>query len=210
MTTQILFNRFGAVANIVGGVCVGLAYTLHPHHATPDVIAGSFWLIIHVLFALSLLFGVFGLFALYQRHLHNSRLIGLAGFILAVISLVGISGLNFFEAFINPVIAIESPVFVHHYGAGTGIGHVSWLFPLLGLFFLLGYELFCVDMLRTKTVNRSVLILTMLGTLIFGIGLSGFFPMIVVQVGSIMFGLGLVSLGVSSYIQTPGDRPVPA
>ena len=199
MKAQTMFNRFGSVANIIGGICVAIAYTLHPHHATPDVIAGSFWLIIHVLFALSLMFGVFGLFTLFQRHFLKSNMIGLIGFILAVVSLMGISGLNFFEAFINPVIAVESPAFVHKHGAGTSIGHVFWLFPLLGIFFLLGYELFCLDLFNANTVNRNALLLTMLGTLVFGIGLSGFLPMIVVQVGSILFGSGLVSLGVASF-----------
>ena len=201
MKTVAMFNRFGAIANIVGGICVAIAYTLHPHHASPDIIAGSFWLAIHVLFALSLILGVFGLFSLYQRHLPRSRVIGLVGFILAVISLMGISGLNFFEAFINPILAVEFPEFVHHHGAGTGIGHVSWLFPLLGVFFLLGYELFCFDLFKAKTVSRYALSLTMVGTLVFGIGLSGFLPMIVVQLGSILFGLGLISLGFGSYRQ---------
>lgn len=199
MKTQILFNRFGAVANIIGGICVAIAYTLHPHHATPEIIAGPFWLIIHVLFALSLVFGVFGLFALFLRHLPASSLVGLLGFLLAVVSLIGISGLNFFEAFVNPVIALEAPAFVREYGAGTGIGHVTWLFPLLGACFLLGYGLFCLDLFTARTVNRKAVLLTMLGTLVFGIGLSGLLPMIVVQVGSILFGAGLASLGVAGY-----------
>lgn len=199
MNTQTTFNRFGAVSNIIGGICVAIAYTLHPHHATPDVVAGSFWLVIHVLFALSLIFGIFGLFTLFNKHVTGSKTIGLVGFILAVISLIGISGLNFFEAFINPVLAVESAAFVHHHGAGTGIGHVAWLFPLLGLFFLAGYELFCLDLLKAKTINGHALKLTMVGTMVFGIGLSGFLPMFVVQVGSILFGVGLVSLGIAGY-----------
>ena len=54
---------------------------------------------------------------------------------------------------------------------------------------------------KAKTVSRYALSLTMVGTLVFGIGLSGFLPMIVVQLGSILFGLGLISLGFSSYRQ---------
>lgn len=199
MKAQTLFNRFGSVANIIGGICVATAYTLHPHHATADVVAGSFWLFIHLLFALSLVFGVFGLFSLYQRHIADSKMAGLIGFILAVVSLMGITGLNFFETFINPVIALESPAFVRRYGAGTGIGHVTWLFPLLGVFFLIGYELFCFDLLKSGKLNRYAVGLTMVGTLAFGIGLSGFLPMIVVQTGSVLFGLGLISLGIASY-----------
>lgn len=191
------FNRFGSFSNIVGGVCVAIAYTFHPHHATPEIVASDFWLGIHVLFSLSLLFGVFGLVALFVNHIRHSRTIGIIGFILSVTSLVGISGLNFFEAFINPILAIESPGFVSQYGAGTTIGYVTFLFPVFGLLFLLGYILFCIDMLKARALGRYSLQLTVVGTLVFGIGLSGFLPMIVVQVGSIIFGTGLVSLGIS-------------
>ena len=195
------FNRFGSVSNIVGGVCVAIAYTFHPHHATPEIVASDFWLGIHVLFSLSLLFGVFGLFALFLNHIKHSRVIGLIGFILGVTSLIGISGLNFFEAFINPILAIESPGFVNQYGAGSTIGYVTFLFPVFGVLFLLGYVLFCIDMLKAKTLNCYSLQLTIAGTLVFGIGLGGFLPMIVVQVGSIIFGAGLVSLGTTGWKQ---------
>lgn len=191
------FNRFGSISNIIGGICVAIAYTLHPHHATPDIIAGDFWLGIHVLFALSLLFGVFGLISLFVRHISQSRVIGMVGFIMGVTSLIGISGLNFFEAFINPVIAIESPEFVSQYGSGTTIGYVTFLFPVFGVLFLFGYVLFCIDMLKSNTINRLALQLTIAGTFVFGVGLSGFLPMIVVQAGSVLFGAGLVALGIA-------------
>ena len=198
MNSLKTFNRFGSFSNIVGGVCVAIAYTLHPHHATPEIVSSGFWLGIHVLFALSLMFGVFGLVALFVNHVRHSKAIGIIGFILGVTSLIGIFGLNFFEAFINPILAVESPAFVSQYGAGTTIGYVSFLFPVFGLLFLLGYIFFCIDMLKAKTVGRYSLQLTIVGTLVFGIGLSGFLPMIVVQVGSILFGAGLVSLGISA------------
>ena len=201
MNQSQTFNRFGSFSNIVGGICVAIAYTFHPHHANPEVISGGFWLGIHVLFSLSLLFGVFGLFALFLKHIKRSGVIGLVGFILGVTSLMGISGLNFFEAFINPVIAIEYPEFVTRYGAGTTIGYVKFLFPVFGVLFLLGYVMFCVDMLKAKTVSRCALQLTVVGTLLFGIGLSGFLPMIVVQIGSVIFGSGLVSLGLTGWKQ---------
>ena len=197
MNIRESFDRIGAASNIIGGICVAIAYPLHPHHATPEVVAGDFWLNVHILFALSLLFGVFGLVALFQRHVDNGRMLGLIGFLLAVTSLIGISGLNFFEALINPVLAVESPDFVHHYGAGTGIGYVAILFPMLGVLFLLGYVFFCWDMIRAATTSRNALLLTIGGTVVFAIGLSGFLPMMVVKIGSILFGAGLVALGLA-------------
>ena len=46
--------RWGGYANIVGGVLVAVAYLSHPHHETPEIIAGSYWLWTHVLFVFSL------------------------------------------------------------------------------------------------------------------------------------------------------------
>lgn len=197
MNIEKLSINFSGVAHVMGGVFVAIAYTLHPHHQTPDIVSGQFWLVIHILFALSLLFGIFGLIGLFQQHLKHSRLSGLIGFLLAVTSLIGIFGLNYFEAFINPVLAIEAPAFVDRYGAGTGIGMVAYLFPISGILFLFGYVLLCVDMLRARTLNRQVVILTIVGTLVFGLGLSGMFHMIVVKVGSVLFGSGLIGLGIA-------------
>jgi hypothetical protein len=196
MKIETLTKNFGGVAHVFGGLFVAIAYTLHPHHQTPEIIGGQFWLIIHILFALSLLFGIFGLIGLYQLHLKNSRVSGFVGFLLAVTSLIGIFGLNYYEAFINPVLAREAPAFVDSYGAGTGIGLVTYLFPVAGMMFLFGYELLCFDLLRAKTVNRYAVVLTIVGTLVFGLGLSGLFPMIVVKVGSVLFGSGLIGLGI--------------
>ena len=81
------------------------------------------------------------------------------------------------------------------------IGYVAFLFPVLGVLFLLGYVLFCVDMLKANTLNHYSLMLTIAGTLVFGIGLSGFLPMIVVQTGSVIFGAGLVSPGIAGWNQ---------
>jgi hypothetical protein len=197
MNIEKLSKDIGGVAHIFGGIFVAVAYSLHPHHQTPEIIAGQFWLFIHILFALSLIFGIFGLIGLFQQHLKKSRLGGLIGFLLAVTSLTGIFGLNYFEAFINLVLAQQAPGFVSEYGAGTTIGLVKILFPMAGAMFLLGYVLLCVDMLRAKTLNRPVVVLTIAGTLVFGFGLSGFFPMIVVKVGSVLFGCGLIGLGIA-------------
>ncbi len=198
MRIENLMKNFTGTAHVFGGIFVAIAYTLHPHHQTADIISGPFWLLIHILFALSLVLGIFGLIGLYQLHIKSSQLSGFVGFFLAVTSLIGIFGLNYFEAFINPVLANEAPEFVKNYGAGTEIGLVAYLFPASGMLFLFGYLLLGVDLLRTKTVNHHAVKLTIAGTLVFGLGLSGYFPMIVVKIGSILFGSGLVALGISA------------
>jgi len=197
MNIVVVSRNMAGISNIFGGTLVAIAYLFHPHHQTPDVISTDFWLMVHVLFALSLIFGIFGLVGIFIKHIRSSTLKGLIGFVLAVFSLIGISGLNFFEAFINPVLAVESADFVHQYGAGTEIGLVALLFPLFGVCFLVGYSLLCFDIIRAKSLSTACAGLTLLGAVVFGIGLSGFLPMIIVQVGSVLFGAGLICMGLT-------------
>jgi len=201
-------TRWSGLVNAVAGVCVGLAYVLHPHHGTPEVISGTFWLWVHVLFAMSLLGGIFGTLGLFARHSSDTTWSGLVGMVLIVSALTLIFGLNYWEAFINPVVAVEAPVFVETYGAGETIGLVAVIFPVTGALFVVGYLLFCADIARQKTLPPPSARLTMVGVIVFGAGLSGFLPMAVVQIGSVIFALGLVWMGVALWKADPSASAI--
>jgi len=188
--------RCGGFANVFGGVLVAVAYLTHPHDETPEVIASSYWLWTHVLFVFSLLFGIFGLIALLGHTLRKGTAIGLIGYVVAISSLILIFGVNYYETFINPVVAVEAPAFVSTYGAGLTIGMVAALFPISGGLFLIGYVMFSIDLLRSRQLGRGAPNLMIVGVAIFAAGLSGFFPMLVVQVGSVVFGVATAWLGI--------------
>jgi hypothetical protein len=190
-------THLAGLINAVAGVCVGLAYVLHPHHATPDVVVSGFWLGIHVLFATSLLGGIFGALGIFAHHSSRTGWTGLVGMVLIVTSLTLIFGLNYREAFIIPLVAAEAPGFVRAHGAGEAMGMVAILFPASGALFVVGYLLLCTDILRAATLAAGAAWLTICGVIVFGAGLSGFLPMLVVRVGAIVFALGLVWLGLS-------------
>ena len=194
--TQIA-TRWAGLVNAVAGVCVAVAYVLHPHHGSPAVISGSFWFWVHLLFALSLIGGIFGTVGIFAHHSPHARWSGLIGMVLVVTALTLIFGLNYWEALINPVVAVEAPAFVDAYGAGEAIGFVAVVFPATGAMFVIGYLLLCLDIARARTLTRGSAWLTVFRVLVFGAGLSGFLPMLVVQIGSVVFGAGLVWLGLS-------------
>lgn len=209
MTTQAVTKtlRWGNLTNIPGGILVAMAYVLHPHHADAEVVGGSFWLMVHLMFAGSLLFGIFGLISMIGRHIQPGGPIGLIGFILATSGLILIFGLNYFEAFINPVVAVEASGFVDKYGAGETIGVVGLVFPISGLLFMVGYGMLCTDIIRHHTLSVGAPSLTLIGVLTFGLGLSGLLPMMVVQVGAVLFGTGLAWMGWRFWADglTPGE-----
>lgn len=192
--------HYAGLVNAAAGVCVGLAYVLHPHHATPEIVGSSFWFWVHILFLLSLIGGIFGTMGIFAYHSNATGWPGLVGMVLIIVSLTFIFGLNYWEIFINPVVAAEIPDFVRTYGAGETIGLVAVVFPATGIMFMAGYLLLCTDIIKKRTLPAGSAWLTMIGVVVFGAGLSGVFPMFVVKIGSILFAFGLISLGMALWM----------
>jgi len=189
---------WAGLGGIVGGVALAAAYLLHPPHASPEIVASAFWISIHVGFMVSLLAGIFLLFALLRRYFQSGGgMVGFAGFAMAVVSLVFVFGLDYAEVFIFPTLAVEYPEVVSRYGDGTMMPSVAFAFPATGILFVAGFLLFGSQLYRTEAVARGASLLTIVGTVLFGAGLSGLFPMLVVRIGATVFGAGLIWLGLS-------------
>lgn len=189
--------RWAGPLGVVGGIALAGAYLAHPPEASPETVASTAWFWIHVGFMVSLLCGVFlltGLLVVYFRA--GGGLSGFAGFAMALTSLIFVFGLDYSEVFIFPTLATEFPEVVERYGDGTMMPSVAFAFPATGILFLLGFVLFGWALDRVRAVPRNVIVLTIVGTTVFAIGLSGMFPMIVVRVGAVLFGAALVSLGL--------------
>ncbi len=188
--------KWGGAVNIVGGVFVAAAYLLHPPSAPPETVASTLWQIVHVGFMISLLGGILGMVALFAHSLAGSNTwMGLVGFVASVISLTFVFGLDYAEVFIFPVLAVEFPEVVVKYGDGTTMPSVSFAFPATGALFMVGYLLMSAELYRQQSIARGACITMMVGVVAFAIGLSGLFPILVVQVGSVLFGAGLIWVG---------------
>lgn len=193
--TSTLVRRAGYLG-LAGGPFLAAAYLTHPSTAPPATVASGLWIWIHVGFMLSLLCGVFLLFALTARYLADGgRMLGFAFSSISVISLIFVFGLDYSEVFIFPTLAVEFPAVVTKYGDGTSMPSVAFAFPLTGLLFLIGFVGIGWEWMRTKSITPFTGYLTVAGTIVFGAGLSGVFPMIVVRVGSVIFGAALMALG---------------
>ena len=190
----------GGLANVVGGICVAAAYVLHPPQAQPEVVASALWAVVHVSFMVSLLGGVFALFAFLCSYIRNGgTILGVMGCCMAVLSLVLIFGLDYAEVFIFPTLAVEFPEVIWKYGDGTMMPSIAFAFPASGILFLLGYLIFSNELRKLHCVSQQSAIALMVGTIVFGAGLSGFMPMIVVKIGAVIFGLGLIWTGLSLF-----------
>lgn len=189
--------RWAGAAGIVGGIALATAYLAHPPSATPETVASTLWTWVHALFMVSLIGGVFLLFALLTLYFRaGGGMAGFAGFAMALVSLVFVFGLDYAEVFIFPTLASEFPEAVVKYGDGTMMPTVAFAFPVTGALFLAGFVLLSWELHRMRAVARGAALLTLFGTIVFGVGLSGLLPMAVVRVGSVLFGAGLVWLGI--------------
>ena len=194
---QTLIN-LGNVLFLPAGFLLLLSYGLHPSEPfTPEIVSSNFWVMIHFGFLLSLLCGVFSAFSALASYLQkaNSRILGIVGACMSVVGLFLIGGLDYAEAFIFPTLAVEFPAVIETYGAGDTMPSVAFAFPASGLFTVVGYLILSYELYRTRCIPTWAGLLTMVGSIIFGIGLSGTTPIIIAQVGAGVFGLGLMSLG---------------
>ena len=199
--------RWAGLAGVIGGIALAAAYLTHPPNAPPETVASAHWIGVHVGFMVSLLAGIFLLMALLAQYLRSGGgAPGVVGFILAVISLVFVFGLDYAEVFIFPTLAVEFPAVIERYGDGTMMPSIAFAFPLTGVLFVVGFILFSWQLYRTAAVAKGASLLTLLGTAVFGAGLSGMLPMIVVRVGALLFGAGLVWLGVSLWARAAEQR----
>ena len=190
--------RWGGLAGIIGGAAVALAYLLHPPTAPPEVVASPMWIVIHVLFLVSLVLGILNLVALQGRYLAlGGPARGAIWCTLAITALIMIAGLDYAEIFIFPVLAVEFPEVVVRYGDGVSMPSVAFAFPASGVLFMVGYIGFGYELYRTRTVEPRATLLLMGGVLVFTVGLSGFVPMLVVKMGAVLFGAGLGWVGAS-------------
>ena len=191
-------RQLAAVLGVLGGVALSAAYLIHPPSAPPATVASTMWLWSHVGFMVSLLAGVFLLVVLVTEFVRaGGRWFGIAAFTISVTSLIFVFGLDYSEVFIFPTLAVEFPAVVTKYGDGTSMPSVAFAFPATGVLFVLGFIIFSWQLEKYRVVSKGASWLTIVGTVVFGIGLSGLTPMIVVRVGSVIYGCGLISLGFS-------------
>ena len=112
------FIRTGGVLMIISGLALGYSYVSHPQLMPAEVIASSGWILIHALFALSLVLGLMGTTALYAVTALRTGLLGLLAFGLLFIGMMLIFGLDYYEVFIAPFLAVNYPEVINDHGAG--------------------------------------------------------------------------------------------
>lgn len=191
--------RAGGVGMVLSGFALGYSYVAHPHHMTPETIAAPFWVMIHALFALSLILGLLGTTALYAPSAQRAGGWGLAGFIALFVGMMLIFGLDYYEVLIAPFLAVNYPQVIHDHGAGDAMGAVVVFFPLAGTLTVLGYAMLAFGWMQGGVLPRSVAISLIIASLAFGVGLSPLGTLMAARITAAAFGAALIAVGVSAW-----------
>ena len=199
--TKLTFIRAGGLLMVFSGLALGYSYLSHPQLMPPKVIASGNWILIHALFAVSLVFGLLGTTALYAITALRSGVLGLVGYILLFIGMMMIFGLDYYEVFIAPFLAVNYTEVITDHGAGDTMGMVAIAFPLSGLLTVIGYALLGLAWKRVKVIRGYLAIALILSSIAFGVGLSPFGGLMVARITAALFGAVLVAIGISAMLQ---------
>lgn len=190
--------RAGAIGLIISGAALGYSYISHPHHMTPDVIASNSWFVIHMLFALSLVLGLMGATALYAPTALRSGWMGFVGFSTLFVGMMMIFGLDYYEVFIAPYLAVHYPQVIQDHGAGDAMGMVAIAFPTAGTLTVIGYAVLAFAWMRAQILPRTVALVMIITSIAFGIGLSPVGSLMIARITAAAFGAALIAIGVTA------------
>lgn len=152
--------RLSGLSAVVAGVIFASIQPIHPPDVVESVTTGAWAIITPLKTAMCLLFLV-GITGLYARQVEKAGWLGLAGFVLLIVSWWLQTAFVFAEAFILPPLAGTTPEFVDallgiSYGhtGGVNLGAVPTIYTLVGITYMLGGLLFGIATLRAGVLPR--------------------------------------------------------
>ena len=146
--------RCAGLSAVVAGLIFTVVGLIHPPQIVSSVTTGR-WAVVHLLTIVMAFFGLLGIAGIYARQVNKAGWMGLAGYLLLRLWFVVVTGVTFFEAFILPLLASDSPEFAESFlGIFTGsvgetsVGVLATLWSLLGVVYILGSMLFGIATFR--------------------------------------------------------------
>ena len=154
--------RWAGLAALVAGIIFAGIQPIHPPDELSSVTTGT-WAIITTLKTVMCLLFLAGITGIYARQVEKAGWLGLAGFLLLILSWWLQTAFVFAEAFILPPLATAAPTFVESFlgtiAAGraseVNLGALPAIFSLgVGIPYMLGGLLFGIATLRAGILPR--------------------------------------------------------
>jgi len=159
-----------------------------------NLILNNNWIPINTLGLISTLLVTLGFPGFYLKNHEKFNQVGFWGLIISMIGLILFTSIQYYETLIWPAAAKINPELLQIKGAlvSGDLGVVAGLISsgaLLGI----GYILFCISALQTKSYPKIPLWLLIIGAPVFGNGIA--FP--IRTIGLLLFCIGTIWLAVS-------------
>jgi hypothetical protein len=192
VSTSGLLKASGAAA-VASGVLLALSFLLRPGEQHPTMLAMAPTTVPHSLGIVGLVLCQLGLIGLYARIRGDSGWFGFVGFVLAFIGSNFMTGVWFFSAYVEHVIAADAPALLAP-GGPIEAGIAQAMFAVSLVTFSLGLALFGVSSAIARAFPTWAGGLLSVGALLIFVGIAGEI-FVVRQIGAVLLGLALGRIG---------------
>ena len=207
--------RLSGIAAVAAGLLFVVIQPIHPPDTVASVTTGA-WSAIHQATLVMTVLFLAGITGIYASQVEQSGWLGLVGYIALSLGLLLTAGFVFVEAFIEPLMADSSPVFVQGVlGVIEGtppeidLGAMPALWSASGALFLGGCIVFGIAIIRARVLPRAA-------AAVFAFGFIASAPISVgldaPRLTAVPIGIGLAWLGYAlcSQERTPAASPLGA
>jgi hypothetical protein len=191
--------RLAGLSAMVAGILFLVVQMIHPPQLLSFVTTNT-WTIVHYLTIVMCLFGLLGITGIYARQVEKAGWLGLAGYLLFSLFLALTMAFIFVEAFIMPILTIESPKFVEGLlaivsGAASevNLGALPTLWLFSGLLYMFSTLIFGIATLRAGILSRRAAIVLIFAAPVAIV--SSMLPHEFQRIAAVPFGVGLAWLG---------------
>ena len=209
--------RWTGLAAIGAGIIFAGIQPIHPPDVLASVTTSPWAIIISAKFVMCLLFLV-GITGLYARQVEQAGRLGLAGFLLLILSWWVQTGFVFTELFILPVLATAAPQYVDSFlgivnqqPGQMDIGALGAVYNVgTGITYLLGGLLFGIATLRARVLPRWPAGLLAVAAAV--TPLAALLPHAIQRFAAVPTGIALAWLGYTLWSEQrkQASQPVPA
>jgi hypothetical protein len=187
-----LLKASGAAA-VASGVLLALSFLLRPGEQDPALLASAPTTVPHTLGILGLVLCQLGLIGMYARIGADFGWFGFVSFLLAFSGSNFMTGVWFFSAYVEHVIAADAPALLAP-GGPIEAGIAQAMFAVSLVTFSLGLALFGVSSAIARVFPIWAGALLSIGALLIFVGIAGEI-FVVRQIGAVLLGLALGRLG---------------
>ena len=190
--------HISGVALLIGAALWILASVFHPNNHNPNALVDPYWTRIQIALIFYYALSVLGVVGLYLRLGEQSGLLGLIGFVLALLGSAFTVATSVDFAYVLPMVAKQTTPPKSLNDIMKPGGPAPWALPLSGaylLFFVPGYILLGIATLTTGVLPSLAGWLLIIGIIASVVGVFGSAIFIVRRIGGVVFGIGLAWLG---------------